>query len=131
MTSIKCCVKYLELFHSAVVDWNNYMREVFLRYFNMIGGRNMTVEVEGSLFTKRKTKAGRVILQQWIFEGFCRETNECFLVEVANSSLDALLKATVKNTEEGTTIYYKSCKGFCTTKLEEEGFNHFKVKIKV
>ena len=56
-TSMKFCEFELGMNHSTTVDWLMYMREVcansVLQHQGMIGGPNLTVEIDESLFTKR------------------------------------------------------------------------------
>ena len=88
MTSVKWCQKQLGMSIETTVDWNSYMREVAVAAIDrqeakMIGGIGEVVEVDESLFTKRKNHAGRILNPQWVFGGVCRSTKECFLVFVS------------------------------------------------
>ena len=70
----------------TIVDWNNYMREVCAQVLlndpSRIRGPNITVEVDESLFVKRKANVGRIPEKQWMLGGVCRETNDCILCAV-------------------------------------------------
>ena len=57
----------------------------------MIGGPNTTEEIDKSLFSRRKNQARRVLPQQWVLGGICRETCECFMETVPDRSVATLL----------------------------------------
>ena len=71
--------------HSAVVDFSNYMREVCMWFVEKmsvenIGGDGCIVEIDESLFSKRKANKERKFPQQWVFGGICREMKDVFFM---------------------------------------------------
>ena len=121
LTSVEWCRRELDVANSTTVDWNNYLREVCVaavekQSVQKIGGKNMSVEVNLSMFSRQKNHAEFFKSpQQWIFGGICRETNDCFLVQVPDRSLKTIISVVTQHIEDGSIIhsdlwpsYYKS-----------------------
>ena len=126
LTSIAFCENELDIKKTAVVDWNNYLREVcaFTLINNpvVIGGPGTHVEIDESLFTRRKNQVGRVLPQQWVLGGICRETKECFMFTVSDRSAATLLPIIQTSILPGTTILSDQWAAY--NGIAAMGFNH-------
>ena len=71
--------------HSAF-DWNQFSRDVCVSYFinhpEPIGEPGRIVEIDESLFSKINYEVGRLIPQQWIFDGYELGTKKGFLMPI-------------------------------------------------
>lgn len=133
LTAQEFCERELGINHNTVVDWNNYLREVcaakLLANPLVIGGPGLTVEIDESVFAKRKYNVGRVPKQQWVFGGICRETKECFLYAVENRSAASLMPIIINSIAPGTLIIsdkWKSYNGIrnCNRNYDHQTVNH-------
>ena len=108
MTSLSFCNFELEMNESTTIDWNNYLREVCAHTLILnpvvIGGPGKTVEIDESMFARRKSEVGRVLPQQWVFGGICRETRECFMYTVPDRKATTLIPIIAANILPGTTV---------------------------
>ena len=109
MTSVEFAMRELGIGSiETVVDWNHYLREVcaekLLRSPAFIGGEGMHVEIDESLFVRRKANVGHRVNQQWVFGGVCRETHECFLYAVPDRTSATLLPIIAESIRSNTTI---------------------------
>jgi hypothetical protein len=66
-----------------VPDWGMFCRETMLVHMEgcseKIGGTNKTVEIDESIFGRRKYFLGHPVRGQWVFGGVERESGRTFL----------------------------------------------------
>uniref|UniRef100_A0A5S6R2R5 ISXO2-like transposase domain-containing protein n=1 Tax=Trichuris muris TaxID=70415 RepID=A0A5S6R2R5_TRIMR len=78
VSSIKNCARELGMTKNAVVTWNHWLSQLATEAASadavQIGGEGLTVEVDETMFPRRKYNVGRLLPQQWVFGGICRET---------------------------------------------------------
>ncbi|KFD67368.1 hypothetical protein M514_05249, partial [Trichuris suis] len=109
MSSMRFCKKHLRLDNSVTVRWNRHLRAVAAQAVgevsHPIGGPSKTIELDETLFCRRKFNRGRQYgRRQWVFGGTCRETGESFVELVENRSAATLLPIVLRHVRPGTTI---------------------------
>uniref|UniRef100_A0A5S6QKE4 ISXO2-like transposase domain-containing protein n=1 Tax=Trichuris muris TaxID=70415 RepID=A0A5S6QKE4_TRIMR len=99
----------------AAAEWNLTIREAAAEWMFknrvVVGGPVLTVEVDESLFSKRKCNRGRVLPQAWVVNGVCRETGDCFLARVTDQSAVALISVITDNVAAGSTVITDEWRG--------------------
>lgn len=108
-TTISFCEVELHMNHNTTVDWCQYMREVcafsILQNPIVIGGPNMEVEIDETVISRRKYQRGRILPEQWLFGGICRQTRDVFLYAVPDRTKTTLHNCIKAAIAPGTTIY--------------------------
>lgn len=113
----------LEVSHKSILQWIGICRKVCLidmqQRKEKIGGRNKVVEIDESVFGKRKYEKGRFITGQWVVGGIERGSGACFLEAVRNRSSKTLIDVIKRNVLEETTIVTDEWKGYKNLKKEK------------
>lgn len=128
LITINDLMNYCGISSSIAVDWYQFVREICFNSIHeiKIGGIGKVVEIDESLFGKRKYNRGRSrATQTWIFGGFDRESKKCFLVPVAKRDRHTLLAVIKQYILPGTTIISDCWKAYDCLKFE--GYQHLKV----
>ena len=94
---------------NTIVDWMQFCRDICVQHFVVnsvkIGGPGKIVEIDESLFARRKYNVGHIVEQQWIFGGYDRESKTGFLIPVQNRSSETLLPLIQQYILPGSIIY--------------------------
>lgn len=75
--------KCLNWVPSTSVDWRSFSSEVtewWVDNQDSIGGEEIEVETDETLFVRRKYDRGRMLRQLWVFGGIERISKKCFIV---------------------------------------------------
>ena len=114
---------------ATVVDWMQFCRDVavenFLRHPCVIGGEGVIVQIDESLFARRKYNRGRVVVEQWIFGGWCDDSRTGFLVPVADRSAATLLPLIRRYIRPGSIIHSDMWQAYRGVQaMEDMDYNH-------
>lgn len=95
---------------------------------NVIGGYGCTVEIDETCIGRRKNNAGRMLQQQWVFGGICRESKEIFMYCVPNRTEKMLLDCIKASIRPGTTIISDCFKSYNNiVKITSHDYTHLTV----
>ncbi|KAG0435503.1 hypothetical protein DMUE_4699 [Dictyocoela muelleri] len=93
-----------------------------------IGGPGKEVQIDESLFNRRKYNKGRFKKPLWVFGGVEVGTNRCFFYEVESRNKDTLQPLIDLNINKGSDVVSDMWRAYIG--LENKGFNHYTVNHK-
>ena len=94
-----------------------------------IGGVNHIVEIDESLFSKRKYNVGRIVRTVWVVGGIDMTTGHTFFTETLFRTKEALNQIILRYVKIGTTIYTNGWAGY--NDLTSLGYIHLRVNHKL
>ena len=93
----------------TIVDWNQFCRDVAVQHFvnhpERLGGNGHIVEIDESLFARRKYERGHLVRERWILGGYEAETKKGFLVPVPARDQARLLLIIQQWVEPNTMLW--------------------------
>ncbi|KCZ80785.1 hypothetical protein H312_01792 [Anncaliia algerae PRA339] len=123
------CTNYnMKIFQNAILEViNSYVEE----NKEMIGGKDMIVEVDESFVGKRKYNIGRTGNQKIILGGVCRSTKKFFMKIITNRNKKTIEEEILKHIHPQTTIYTDQWSSYIYFFKENNTFNHQYVNHKL
>lgn len=94
-----------------------------------IGGEGLSIEIDESVFSKRKYNKGRVTKQKWVLGGIVRENKEIFLVPIEKRDSETLTKVIQENVKPKTKIITDRWKGY--NNITKKDYQHLTVNHSV
>lgn len=119
--SPKTVTNFFDACRQACEEWN------FSEGQNPIGGPGQTVEIDETLMSKRKNHCGRVLSQQWLFGGVCRETKEKFIIPVPDRTEKTLIPLIQQHIAPGSQINSDCWKAYKSIGNLPQNYTHGEV----
>lgn len=129
--TLKMARRELNLNQVTMVDWYRFCRDIVYFHFEnleddqtMIGGEGKIVEIDESLFAKRKFHRGREVQQIWMFGGIERSKTEFkFFVEIVPNRTELTLVEVInRRIQKNTWIISDKWRSYMH--LDQHGFLH-------
>ena len=103
--TLKMASEELYISKQTMVDWYRFCRDIVISYFENIepsnekkGGVDKIVEIDESVFSKRKYNRGRLVKETWVFGGVDGENKEDIFIEIVpNRTQETLLEVNLKS----------------------------------
>ena len=118
------------------VDWMNFFRDICAQHFISqpvkIGGPGLIVEIDETVFVRRKYNRVRLVRHQWVFGGVQRGSpDKCFMVAVDKRNADTLLPIIQEYVLPGTDIISDLWAAYRRIAELPEGYGHLTVNHSV
>ncbi|XP_054752434.2 uncharacterized protein LOC129258002 [Lytechinus pictus] len=102
-------MKEVGVSNKTTVDWMQFFRDICVQYFQnhqqQIGGPGVLVEIDESLFARRKNNVGRARPEKWVLGGYEPARKIGFLVEVQQRDAATLLPIIQQWVAPGSIIW--------------------------
>lgn len=89
-----------------------------------IGGPGRIVEIDETIISKRKSNAGRILPEIWVFGGVCRESGERFALQVPDRSASTLIPIIQRYIAPSSVIYSDSWKAYNRIAILPQRYTH-------
>jgi hypothetical protein len=94
-------------------------------------GTSKTVEVDESLFFKRKYNRGGAREQTWYIGGVERVSKKCFIVPVLRRNIETIQQVIVQNIYPGTRILTDEWRAYKSALRNLTEFTHLQITISI
>ncbi|KAG0427002.1 hypothetical protein DMUE_5933 [Dictyocoela muelleri] len=132
INSSEWVIKQLQMSFSTYYYFKKRFESAIVRDYilnkNPIGGKGHEIQIDESLFNRRKYWKGRLKEPIWVFGGIDKGTKECFFHIVNDRSTETLLPLIKMEIKEGSNIVSDCWKSY--NQVHKYGFRHFTVNHK-
>lgn len=127
--SVKKIQRDLGFAEHTIVDWRSFVREIcalkIMATPVLLGGEGREVQIDESLFARRKYNRGRLVRQQWVFGAIDCISKESIVIPVDKRDESTLLPLIKKYILPGSVIVSDGWSAYLN--LNMHGYQHYVV----